>query len=107
MKSKEQIKKRLEEVKRLIAEIDGGKLIIDYPIGSNINIKFRDVSISIKKIGYNIFEVISKGDSIKIKEGDLLRIKDENTVLSVGEKISFEIFRKAMDYQTDAIDSIS
>jgi hypothetical protein len=103
---KEIVENRLNEVNRLIAELEGAKFISDYQLGDTINIKFRDVAMSLKKIGYNIYEVISKGDSIKVKESDLLRIKDEDAVLQPGEKIEFEIFRKSMDYKTDPIVSV-
>ena len=106
MDSKKKIKNRLDEVNRLLAEMDGAKSVNEIKIGELLNIKFRDITLSLRKIGINIYEAISKGDSIKIKEGDLLKIKDEDLFLQPGEKISFEIFRKAMDYQTDPIEGI-
>ena len=106
MNSKKNIENRLQEVNRLIAEMDGSKSVRDYQIGDIMNIKFRDVAMSLRKVGYNIYEVVSKGDSIKVKDGDLLRIQDENAILQPGEKIVFEIFRKAMDYQSDPIEQV-
>lgn len=103
MKRQEEIKNRINEINGIIAEMNGSKTLHEAAIGDVMNIKFRDVSMSLKLIGINIYEVVSEGESIKIKKGDLLRIMDEDTVLQVGEKISFEIFRKAMDYQTDPI----
>ena len=107
MNKKQQLKKRLLEINTILAEIDGARSLRDYNIGDTLSIKFRDVTIILRKVGNNVFTVISSGNSQKIEKDDLLRINDLNSRLEPGETIEFEIFRKALDYRSDPIEIVS
>ena len=101
------IKNRINEINLTLELLSEGKFLSSYGVGDIINMKFRDVSISLRKIGSNIYSVVNSGESTKIKKDDLLRIIDEDMIIEPGEKIEFEIFRKTLDYKTDPIIEIS
>lgn len=105
MERRKEIENKINNINHLIAEIDG-KSTKNYNIGDALTIRFRDLTVTLAKVGYNIYEIMNEGDSVKIKKGDLIRIIDKDAILKPGEKISFEIFKKSMDYQTDPIEKV-
>ena len=76
-------------------------------IGDIISIEFRDVKIVVKKIGDNIFEIVNNGDSLKLKEGDVIKISD-NQKVNMGDSIEFDIFRNtSVKYKSDPVKFIN
>lgn len=100
------LEKRLKEINKQLKE-EKSQSLRDYQIGDVLTIIFEDIYIVAEKIALDVFEVVNKGDSIKLKKGDLIRIKDPNSRMEVGEKLEFIIYREALQYESSPIEDIS
>ncbi len=111
--NKNKIKAELQEVRNLIMELDPNSAkksfnLSGLPIGKVIELIFRDLKLVIKKTGDNIYEIIENGDSLKLKEGDLIRFKNNDiNNIKTSESLEFEIFRKALDYRSDPLEDVN
>jgi len=95
---------RVKEIQGVFNELDGKeKSLNDYSIGDTISLTFEAIILKLRKVGMSLYEVVDSGDSQKVKEGDVLKVKDPNSKLEMGEKIEFIILRPALEYRTDIV----